>query len=325
MVGITPSLDAAPEGAAPRAARATILAGTDARPESVTIAVVPELPEVEALTEFLDERVRDRTVEAVQSLSFAAVKTYDPPLDALRGVRLLGCTRRGKFLALQGESLFLTIHLARAGWVRWRETLELGPTKLGRGPVALRIRLDDGSGMELTEQGTEKRLAVYVVRALDDVPGIATLGVDPFDPAFDVAALGRLLQGESGQLKHALTDQRLIAGVGNAYSDEALHVARLSPFRRASSLSDAEVATLHAALIEVLRDAVERSAGLPLTGLKSEKKTGLRVHGRAGEPCPVCGDTVREVSFATRSLQYCPTCQTGGRVLADRRLSRLLK
>jgi len=286
---------------------------------------VPELPEVEALAEFLDERVRGRTVDAVQSLSFAAVKTYDPPLDAVRGQRLQGCGRRGKFLALQGETLYVAIHLARAGWVRWREKLEMGPAKLGRGPLALRLRLDDGSGMELTEQGTEKRLAVYVVRSLDDVPGIATLGADPLGPDFDAATLGRLLKQESGQLKHALTDQRLLAGVGNAYSDEALHVARLSPFRRASSLDDAEVATLHAALQEVLRDAVQRSAGLPLTGLKSEKRTGLRVHGRTGEPCPVCGDTVREVAFATRSLQYCPTCQTGGRVLADRRLSKLLK
>ncbi len=294
-------------------------------PPQGTIAHVPELPEVEALTGFLDERVRGRTVEAVQSLSFAAVKTYDPPLDALRGVRLDGCTRRGKFLAVHGGGLFLVLHLARAGWVRWREALEIKPGKLGRGPLALRVRLDDGSGVEVTEQGTEKRLAVYLVRALDDVPGIASLGVDPLSPDFDAATLDVLLRGESGQLKHALTDQRLLAGVGNAYSDEALHVARLSPFRKASSLDEGEVATLHRALQEVLRDAVERSVGLPLGDLKSEKREGMRVHGRTGEPCPVCGDTVRQVAFATRSLQYCPTCQTGGKVLADRRLSKLLK
>ncbi len=286
---------------------------------------MPELPEVEALTRYLDARVRGRRVEAVQLLSFAALKTFDPPLDALRGRELQGCTRRGKFLALQAETLYLVTHLARAGWLRWRETLEIKPGKLGRGPLALRVRLDDGSGLELTEQGTEKRLAVYVVRSLDDVPGIAELGVDPFSGDFDSAALGALLHGESGQLKHALTDQRLVAGVGNAYSDEALHVARLSPFRRASSLDAEEVERLHAALVEVLRDAVQRSEGLPLTDLKAEKKTGLRVHGRTGQPCPVCGDTVREVAFASKSLQYCPTCQTGGRVLADRRLSRLLK
>jgi formamidopyrimidine-DNA glycosylase len=286
---------------------------------------MPELPEVEALSHFLDERVRGRRVEAVQLLSFAALKTFDPPLDALAGRELQGCTRRGKFLALQAETVFLVAHLARAGWVRWRPELEIKPGRLGRSPLALRIRLDGGSGMELTEQGTEKRLAIYVVRSLEDVPGIAELGVDPFGPGFDAATLAQLLRGESGQLKHALTDQRLLAGVGNAYSDEALHVARLSPFRRASSLDAEEVERLHAALLDVLGDAVQRSQGLPLTDLKAEKKTGLRVHGRTGQPCPVCGDTVREVAFATRSLQYCPTCQTGGRVLADRRLSRLLK
>jgi formamidopyrimidine-DNA glycosylase len=287
---------------------------------------VPELPEVDALATFLDAHLRDRTVEAVQLLSIAALKTYDPPLDALRGATFSGCTRRGKFLALQTSGgMFLAVHLARAGWLRWRETIEMRPAKLGRGPMALRMRFDDGSGIEISEQGTEKRLALYLVRALDEVPGIAALGVDPLGAEFDTEALRRLLAGETGQLKHALTDQRLIAGVGNAYSDEALHVARLSPFRRASSLSDEEVTTLHGALQEVLRDAVQRSAGLPLTGLKSEKRSGMRVHGRTGEPCPVCGDTVREVAFATRSLQYCPTCQTGGRVLADRRLSRLLK
>ncbi|HXA27558.1 MAG TPA: DNA-formamidopyrimidine glycosylase family protein [Candidatus Angelobacter sp.] len=286
---------------------------------------MPELPEVEALTHFLDERVRGRTVEAVQLLSFAALKTFDPPLDAVRGVELLSATRRGKFLALQAETLWLAFHLARAGWLRWRPAMEIKPGKLGRSPLALRLRLDDGSGMELTEQGTEHRLAIYVVRDLEQVPGIAELGVDPFSAEFDAEALGHMLKKASGQLKHALTDQRLIAGVGNAYSDEALHVARLSPFRRASSLDAEETQRLHDAVVEVLRDAATRSQGLPLTDLKAEKKTGLRVHGRTGEACPVCGDTVRQVAFASKSLQYCPTCQTGGRVLADRRLSRLLK
>ena len=287
---------------------------------------MPELPEVAALAEFLDSRVRGRCVEAVQSMSVSALKTYDPPLDALRGAPLQGCERRGKFLALRVPGMYLVMHLARAGWVRWRERMELGPVRMGRGPLALRLRLDDGSGIDVTEQGTEKRLALYVVRRLDDVPGIADLGVDPFDPGFDARALQTILAASgSAQLKHSLTDQRLVAGVGNAYSDEALHVARLSPFRRASSLDGEEVMRLHAALREVLRDALARSRGLPLGDLKSEKRAGMRVHGRTGEKCPVCGDVVREVAYATRSLQYCPTCQTGGKVLADRRLSRLLK
>lgn len=288
---------------------------------------MPELPEVEALSRFLAEKAGGRTIERVQLLSIAALKTYDPPLDAIEGLTIGGATRRGKFLALQLGSapLYLAMHLARAGWVRWRAELNMPPARPGKGPLALRVRLDDGSGFEVTEQGTEKRLAIYLVSRLEEVAGIERLGIDPFDPAFGVGCLAELLAGRSAQIKGVLTDQTVIAGVGNAYSDEALHVARLSPFKHADSLTREEVERLHGALVEVLSDALERSAGLPAAGLKSEKKSGLRVHGRTGQPCPVCGDTVREVSFATRSLQYCPTCQTGGRPLADRRLSKFLK
>jgi formamidopyrimidine-DNA glycosylase len=173
--------------------------------------------------------------------------------------------------------------------------------------------------------GTQKRLAIYVVRSPYDVAGIARLGPDPLDASFDVAALAAILRGTRQQLKGLLRDQSVLAGVGNAYSDEVLHAAKLSPFRLGGSLSEAEVETLHTALIDVLTDALGRSRGLAATDLKAEKKLALRVHGRTGQPCPVCGDTVREVAFADSSLQYCPTCQTGGKPLADRRLSRLLK
>jgi formamidopyrimidine-DNA glycosylase len=223
------------------------------------------------------------------------------------------------------SGLHLVTHLARGGWLRWSEALSPVPPRPGKGPLALRVHLDDGSGFDLTEAGTQKRLAVYVVRSPHDVPGIARLGPDPLAPGFDVAALAVLLRGSRHQVKGVLRDQSVLAGVGNAYSDEVLHAARMSPYRIADSLTDEEVATLHAALRDVLGDAVERSRGLAAGQLKSEKKTALRVHGRTGQPCPVCGDTVREVSFADSSLQYCPTCQTGGKPLADRRLSRLLK
>jgi DNA-formamidopyrimidine glycosylase len=265
-------------------------------------------------------------VARVDVAAFHALKTFDPPADALVGLAVTGTDRRGKFLAVTAEPLHLVLHLARGGWVRWQDTLPRGRPRPGaKGPLALRVAFENGSGFDVTEAGTEKRLAAYVVRGLDDVEGIARLGPDPLDPAFDPAALGGVLREHGGQLKGALTTQSVIAGVGNAYSDEALHTAQLSPFKAADKLTDEEVARLHEALVGVLRDAVERSAGLPAKGLKSEKKSGLRVHGRTGEPCPVCGDTVREVSFATKSLQYCPTCQTGGKPLADRRLSRLLK
>jgi formamidopyrimidine-DNA glycosylase len=287
---------------------------------------VPELPEVESLARYLAEQATGRTIERVEVAAISALKTFDPPVDALVGKTVTGCTRRGKYLQLQVEDLWLVLHLARGGWVKWIDDMKVGkPTKPGKGPLALRVRFSGGAGMHVTEAGTEKRLAVWVVRDPMDIEFVATLGPDPLEDGFDAAALGRLLEGSTAQIKKALTDQRLIAGVGNAYSDEALHVAKLSPFKTAGKLTGEEVERLYAALRLVLTDAVERSAGLPAAGLKSEKKSGLRVHGRKGEACPECGDTIREVSFATKSLQYCPTCQTGGKPLADRRMSRLLK
>jgi formamidopyrimidine-DNA glycosylase len=287
---------------------------------------VPELPEVESLARYLAEQAGGQRVARVDVAAFHALKTFDPPADALVGRTVTGTDRRGKFLVVTAEPLHLVLHLARGGWVKWHDVLPTARPRPGaKGPLALRVGLDGGGGFDVTEAGTELRLAAYVVRELDEVEGIARLGPDPLDPSFDPAALGRVLREAGGQLKGALTTQSVVAGVGNAYSDEALHAAKLSPFKAADKLTDDEVARLHEALVAVLREAVERSAGLPAKGLKSEKKSGLRVHGRTGEPCPVCGDTVREVSFATKSLQYCPTCQTGGKPLADRRLSRLLK
>jgi formamidopyrimidine-DNA glycosylase len=202
------------------------------------------------------------------------------------------------------------------------------PPKPGKGPLALRVRLGDpadGAGFDVTEAGTQKRLAVYVVADPALVPGIARLGPDPLDPAFDRDAFAALLGGERRQLKGVLRDQSVLAGIGNAYSDEILHAAKMSPFKLAASLSGEEVSRLYEAVGTTLTEAVERSRGLPVRELKAEKKSGLRVHGRKGEACPVCGDTIREVSFSDSALQYCPTCQTGGKPLADRRMSRLLK
>jgi formamidopyrimidine-DNA glycosylase len=286
---------------------------------------VPELPEVDALTRFLGERTLGTTIVRVELATLSALKTFDPPLDALKGRVFQGWQRRGKYLAGDLDGLWLAMHLARGGWVQWREQLAPGRPKLGKGPLALRIGLDQGSGFDITEQGTEKRLAIWVVRALDNIEGIARLGPDPLAPGFDAAALAAALATRTGNVKTVLTDQSVLAGVGNAYSDEALHVAKMSPFKSVAKLSAEETERLYRALVFVLSDAAVRSAGLPAAGLKGEKKSGLRVHGRTGQACPECGDTVREVSFATKSLQYCPTCQTGGKPLADRRLSRLLK
>jgi formamidopyrimidine-DNA glycosylase len=290
---------------------------------------VPELPEVEALAAFLRERAVGRVVARVDVPGIHVLKTYDPPPTALAGLEVTGATRHGKFLDLvvggNVSGLHLVVHLARAGWLHWRESLPSGPPRMGKGPLGLRLHLDDGSGFDLTEQGTQKRLAVYLVSDPAQVPGVSRLGIDVLDPAFTVDVLAGLLAGQRGQVKGLLTDQSLLAGVGNAYSDEVLWEVGMSPYKPASSLTADDVARLHAALVSTLRGAVERAAGLAAGDLKAEKKLGLNVHGRAGLPCPRCGDTVREVSFATKALQYCPTCQTGGKPLADRRLSRLLK
>jgi DNA-formamidopyrimidine glycosylase len=287
---------------------------------------MPELPEVESLAVFLREHAVGHAVVRADAASFSVLKTFDPPLTALAGQVITEVGRHGKFLDLStDQGLHLITHLARAGWLRWRDDLPTAPPKLGKSPLAFRLRLDDGSGFDLTEQGTKKRLAVYLVRDPAEVPGVATLGPDPLAADFTLDTLSGLLAGRRTQIKGVLRDQGIIAGIGNAYSDEVLHVAKMSPFKIAASLTPQDVAVLFDAIKTTLGDAVERSAGLAAADLKGEKKSGLRVHGRAGQECPACGDTIREVSFADSALQYCPTCQTGGKPLADRRLSRLLK
>ena len=290
---------------------------------------MPELPEVEALASFLRERASGRVVTRADVAAINAVKTFDPPLSAMYGSPVTAASRHGKFLDVEVDGLHLITHLSRAGWLQWREQLSPAPPKPGRGPLAFRLHLapefDGGpaSGFDVTEAGTQKRLAVYLVRDPMEVPGIARLGPDALE--VDVVRLGELLRGQRSQIKNALTDQTVLAGIGNAYSDEILHAARLSPFKIAAKLDEDEIERVHTAMKDVLSDAVARSVGQKAATLKGEKRSGLIVHGRAGLPCPVCGDTVREVSFADKSFQYCPTCQTEGRELADRRLSKLLK
>jgi len=291
---------------------------------------VPELPEVEALAHHLREHALYRPVARVDVASMSAVKTFDPPVSALAGRVVTGAARYGKFLSVEfadrpDDSLHLITHLSRAGWLRWHETAAVTPPKPGRGPLELRVHLDavGGPGFDLTEAGTQKRLSVYLVHDPQDVPGIARLGPDALALARDEFAA--LLAGRTERIKTLIVEQQTIAGIGNAYSDEILHTAKLSPYAAAGRLRAEQVDELYAAMRSVLTDAVERSVGQGVAELKGEKRSGLRVHARTGMPCPVCGDTVREVSFASRSFQYCPGCQTGGKPLADRRLSRLVR
>jgi formamidopyrimidine-DNA glycosylase len=287
---------------------------------------MPELPEVEALADYLRQHAVGRTIGRVDVAALSVLKTFDPPINALHGLTVTGADRWGKYLGLQVGELNLITHLSRAGWLRWSEKLTATPLKPGKGPIALRVHLGtpgEAPGFDLTEAGTQKRLAVWLVNEPKQVPGIATLGPDALQLTDD--DLSALLAGNTGRIKSVITDQKVIAGIGNAYSDEILHVAKLSPFATAGKLSEAQLAALHDAMVSVLSDAVSRSVGQQAATLKGEKRSGMRVHARSGLPCPVCGDTVREVSFADKSFQYCPTCQTGGKVLADRRMSRLLK
>lgn len=303
---------------------------------------MPEMPEVQGLVEFLRGRVTGLEVTRVSVANIAALKTYDPPVEALKGARIAGVARHGKFVDLAttrtddldtppssalepAVAPHLVFHLAKAGWLRFYEQLPATLIRPGKTPIALRVALSDGSGFDLTEAGTKKSLAVYVVRDPADVPGIARLGPDPLDPSFTRDTLAGLLAGRRTQIKGVLRDQATIAGVGNAYSDEILHAAKMSPYALATSLDDADVDRLFAAMTETLAEAVAEASGKPPAELKDAKRRGMKVHGRRGETCPVCGDEVRSVFFADNSLEYCPTCQTGGKILADRRLSRLLK
>ncbi|MFJ4165011.1 Fpg/Nei family DNA glycosylase [Microbacterium sp. NPDC089698] len=291
---------------------------------------MPEMPEVQGLVDFLADRAVGLTITRASVSAIAALKTFDPPVTALGGARIEGAARHGKFLDLTLNSdaephLHLVFHLAKAGWLRWYDALPTTLIRPGKSPIALRIAFDDGSGFDLTEAGTKKSLAVYVVRDPADVPGIARLGPDPLDPSFSRDVFAALLDGRRTQIKGLLRDQAVIGGIGNAYSDEILHAARMSPYAPAGGLGDADVTRLYDAMQSTLRDAVAEASGKPPADLKDAKRRGMQVHARRGEACPVCGDTVRSVFFADRSLEYCPTCQTGGKVLADRRLSRLLK
>src|SRR4051812_36937215 len=226
---------------------------------------MPELPEVEALVQDLDARLTDRAIVRVDIAAFSCLKTYDPPISALSGGLIDGVPRHGKFLDIDVSGPHLVLHLARAGWIRWKEEVPQVPARPNaKSPLAARIVLDNGSGLDVTEAGTRKSLALYVVRNPDDVEGIARLGPDPLDDAFTIDVLdGILKEAGRAQIKGVLRSQGTIAGIGNAYSDELLHAARMSPFKPANSLTDEELHTLYDAIRTVLTEAVQRSSGLP--------------------------------------------------------------
>ncbi|HKD96508.1 MAG TPA: DNA-formamidopyrimidine glycosylase family protein [Micromonosporaceae bacterium] len=285
---------------------------------------MPELPEVEALAAYVRERAAGHKIARIDIAAISALKTFDPPPSAAHGKLITGATRHGKFLDIEIEDgLHLVVHLARAGWLHYRDSIAPAPLRPGKGPIAVRVLLDDGSGFDLTEAGTQKKLAAYLVRDARVVPGIARLGPDAL--AVSREEFGARLKARRGQLKGVIKEQEVLAGIGNAYSDEILHAAKISPFAITDRLPDEALDRIYAATRKVLSDAVARSVGQRAAELKGEKRSGLAVHARTGLPCPVCGDTIREVSYADSNFQYCPGCQTGGKPLADRRLSKLIR
>jgi len=294
---------------------------------------MPEIPEVQALVDSLAERTEGATIVGAELAALSALKTFDPPLTALVGATVVGTRRIGKHIVLDcvdadGESLSLVIHLARLGWMSWRDGVA-ARAKPGRGPLALRVTFEREGAvgvMDVTEAGTKKSLTVHVVRDPYSIERIARLGRDPIQQPFTEAELDELLKAQrKRRLKTVLRDQKVLAGVGNAYSDEILHAAKLSPFTPSESLSAAQLTALHTALNGILGEGIERALGVPWNELKDGKRFAMRVHARAGEKCDVCGDVIRQVSYVDEHFEYCATCQTGGQILADRRMSKLLK
>lgn len=281
-----------------------------------TLGAVPELPEVQALAERIEARLAGAAFVRAEPISFSGLKTVTPPPSDLVGIRLDAVRRRGKFLLLCSASHTVAIHLSQGGRIDFLENLK--PTR-PKGAVA-RFVFDRPPTLLLKEFGTERKAGWWVLDAGDEGP-MAKLGPEPFSPEFDELVLHG---SDTGRIHAMLRDQRRMAGIGRGYSDDILHRAKLSPFRSLSSMSSEERERLLSAVRSVLTEGLEaerrRQGGTP-----AKMGDHWIVHGRSGTPCPVCGSDLRRVSYESHEVTYCPACQTGGRILADRRLSRLLK
>jgi formamidopyrimidine-DNA glycosylase len=275
---------------------------------------VPELPEVEALRRVLDEPVRAFPIERAGPAHIATLKTFDPPLATLEGRRLAGAERRAKRLLFPTEDgeLVLLVHLMTAGRLRYLRPGEAGPKK-----PAFRLRFEGGGELVLTEAGSKKRASVWLLTPEQAEAELAYLGPDAL--GLGAERLGEILHADSRRLHSLLRDQRALAGIGRAWANEILHRARLSPFALSTELDPEAVARLAAAIDE------ELSRGLELRERGAKDATTYRIHDRLGEPCPECGTPIARVDYEEHTIYYCPQCQTGGRVLKDRRLSRLLR
>jgi formamidopyrimidine-DNA glycosylase len=288
---------------------------------------MPESPEVQELVRFLGDHASGRRVASVDIVLPKALKTTQPPPAALVGRRIGAVTRRGKMIDIamggdaddaEGDALHLVVHFGHDGWVLWNPIAPADRARAGEATLMARIRLegaDDAPGFDLTDAGEWKSLTLHVVGRPEDVPAIAKLGPDPLAGDVDLPAFTAIVAGRRKQIKALLQDQTALAGIGNAYSDEILHAAKISPVVHAATLTPPEVGRLHAAMLSVLKGAVDARRGVAPADLRAAKHAALRVHRKAGWACPVCGDEIRSFTFSGAAAQYCPTCQTGGAVL----------
>jgi formamidopyrimidine-DNA glycosylase len=280
---------------------------------------MPESPEVQALVEDLRTRLTGRAIGDVDVAEFRVTKTRTRPPSSLVGERVHGATRYGKHIDISvGDSQHLVVSFGRHGWVRSGATGGVPATEAAGAdapPTLIAFTLDNGDVLELTDAGEWVSLGCWVVDDPMEVPAIAGLGPDPARPGFSRADFDRAVAGRRKQVKAVLQEQESIAGIGNAYSDEILHVAKISPVVHAASLTAADLDRLFETTVGVVVAAVDARRGIPISELRTAKVAAMHMHGKAGEACPVCGDTIRDFSFASTTAQYCPTCQTDGEVL----------
>jgi formamidopyrimidine-DNA glycosylase len=283
---------------------------------------VPELPDIVVYLEALERRVLGEVVRGVRIASPSVLRTYDPPYDAPVGQKVETLQRVGKRIVLGFENdLYLVIHLMIAGRLRWETPKKPIPKKVGLAA----LDFDPGT-LLLTEQGTHKRAGIWLSRGFDGVAALDRGGVEPLDAGVEEFRVA--LKQENRTLKRALTDPRIFSGIGNSYSDEILWAARMSPVKKTSQLSDEEVASLRNAVVDSLTEWTDRlreEVGEDWPKKVTAFRDDMAVHGKFGQPCPRCGSKVQRIVHADNETNYCATCQTGGKLLADRSLSRLLK
>lgn len=283
---------------------------------------MPELPDIVIYIESLERRVLGHTVRSVRVASPSVLRTFDPPYDAPVGREVIGLRRVGKRIAFEFEGdLWLVIHLMVAGRLRWEAPRNAIPKKVGLAAVDF-----DGGTVLLTEQGTKRRAGIWLFQGYEGVDALDRGGVEPLE--IDLNSFGMAVRKENRTLKRVLTDPRIFSGIGNAYSDEILWLAQLSPVKRTGQMNDEEVARLHSAVVDSLNDWTARlrdEVGDKWPTKVTAFRDDMSVHGKFGEPCPRCGSKVQRIVYASNETNYCATCQTGGKLLADRSLSRLLK